>query len=126
MSTFENHLRELGATVITTSKVGCQWLQMMHKGEIDAFATEGRHAESMIREARETLRLPLVAVEHPLHTMGKGFAVPHSRPLLFDSIESALATLQAEGALEELVQRGVEQASLPTTASSEDAPLSHP
>ena len=118
-STFENHLRELGATVVTTSSVGHLWLQMMHNGDIHAFATEGRHAESMIREARETMQLQLEAIEHPLHTMSKGFAVPHTRPLLFEAIESTLAKLQAEGALEELVQRGVKQSSLSTTPSSE-------
>jgi polar amino acid transport system substrate-binding protein len=111
-STFENHLRAFGATVVTTSAVGRLWLHMIQTGEIDAFATEGRHAESMVREAHETMQLQLAATEHPLHTMSKGFAVPHSRPLLFDAIESALAARRAEGALEELVRHGVEQASM--------------
>jgi polar amino acid transport system substrate-binding protein len=126
-STFETHLRELGATVVTTPSIGRLWLEMMHNGEIHSFATDGRHADSMIVEALDTMQLQLVAIEHPLHTASKGFAVPHNRPLLFDAIESALAALQAEGALEELVRRGVEQAGLPTTSSSSDhTHLAHP
>jgi ABC-type amino acid transport substrate-binding protein len=97
-STFASRLRELGATVLTTSAVGDAWPIALRNGTAHAFATEARHACALIAEFPD-----LCACQQPLQRLQKGFAVPRQRPHLAAAIDTILAAMERDGSLDALV-----------------------